>query len=272
MKLLAFSLLLSCIILIPLSIKWELKKNVVIPAAFIIGLIAWLVTELTLSFWKLASYQILILQVLVIAGISISLLLWRFYRDPERVPPEDENVILSPADGEIKYVKQIEEGKIPFSEKKGRRFSLHDLIQSDLLPSGGYLIGIAMDYLDVHVNRAPIGGKITLLKHIKGLFISLKKKEAVIQNERVLIVIDTGRFKIGIVQIASHLVRKIVPYFRQGEEIQKGERLGVIRFGSQVDLILPDLLNLRILAKPGQEVKAGLSIVASFEEENLNTS
>jgi phosphatidylserine decarboxylase len=266
------SLFLSYLILLPLSIKWELKKNIVLPAAFVIGLITWGVTELTLGFWNLSFYLILILQVFVIAVVSIVLLLWRFYRDPERVSPEDENLIVSPADGRIIYVKKIEEGKIPFSEKNGKKFSLQDFVQSDLLHAGGYLLGIAMNYLDVHVNRAPIGGKITLLKHIKGLFISLKKKEAIVQNERVLTVIENDQLKIGIVQIASRLVRKIVPFLRQGDEIQRGERLGVIRLGSQVDLILPDLHDLRILVKPGQEVKAGLSAVASFEEKNLNTS
>ncbi len=156
----------------------------------------------------------------------------------------------------------MEKGRIPFSEKNGKKFSLNDFVHCDVLPEGGHLIGIAMSYLDVHVNRAPIKGKISLLKHIKGFFISLKKKEAVIQNERVFSVIDNGFFKVGIVQIASRLVRKIVPYIRQGHEVQRGERIGMIRFGSQVDLILPDLPTFSVEVRPGQKVKAGISIVA----------
>ena len=265
MKILISSLVLSLITVVPISIKWELEKKIIIPAAFFIGIMSWLLVEGTITFWNLGFYQILMLQIFVIAVMSISLLLWRFYRDPERVPPDDENVILSPADGTIIYVKKIEDGEIPFSEKNGRKFPLNDFIQSDVLESGGHLIGIAMNYLDVHVNRAPIGGRISLLKHIKGLFISLKKKEAVIQNERVLTVIENGHFKIGIVQIASRLVRKITPYFQEGGEIQRAERMGVIRFGSQVDVILPDLPSFSIEVTPGEKVKAGISIMARFD-------
>jgi len=216
-------------------------------------------------FWNLSFYQILVTDIFLIAAIAISLLLWRFYRDPERIPPNDENVILSPADGRIIYVKKIKKGRIPFSEKKGRKFSLNDFVRCEVLPEGGHLIGISMSYLDVHVNRAPIRGEINLLKHIKGLFISLKKKEAVIQNERVLSVIDNGLFKVGVVQIASRLVRKVVPYIREGQEVKTGERIGVIRFGSQVDLILPDIPSIHIEVLPGEKVKAAMSIIARFE-------
>ena len=146
---------------------------------------------------------------------------------------------------------------------------MNDFVHCEVLPEGGYLIGILMTYLDVHVNRAPIKGEISLLKHIKGLSISLKKKEAVIQNERVFSVIDNWLFKVGIVQIASRLVRKIVPYIRQGHEVQRGERIGVIRFGSQVDLILPDMPTLYIGVLPGEHVKAGTSIIAHFDGTDM---
>lgn len=265
MKIFISGIVLSLITLLPLGIKWELEKKIIIPAAFFIGIMSWLLVEGTTTFWNLTFYQILMFQLFVIGATSISLLLWRFYRDPERIPPEDENVILSPADGTIIYVKKIEDGEIPLSEKNGRKFPLNDFIQSNVLQSGGHLIGIAMNYLDVHVNRAPIAGRISLLKHIKGLFISLKKKEAVIQNERVLIVIENGHFNVGIVQIASRLVRKIIPYLREGNEVRSGQRVGVIRFGSQVDVILPDLPSLSIEVSPGGKVKAAISILARFD-------
>ncbi len=204
------------------------------------------------------------MQLFFIVVIAGSLLLWRFYRDPERVTPADKNSILSPADGKIIYIKKTEDGKIPFTEKKGRTFSLHDFFQSDAFPSKGYLIGISMNFLDVHVTRAPMEGRIDLLKHIKGLFISLKMKEAVIQNERVLTVIDNGNFKVGVVQIASRLVRKIVPFIQEGYEVQRGQRIGMIRFGSQVDLYIPDLPSFFLKVNPGDTVKAGVSIVATF--------
>jgi len=261
-EILISSIAFSLILLVPLGMKWEIQKKLAIPGSLSIGIVAGMVTNTMLGGFNPKLYQILILELFLIGGISISLLLWRFYRDPDRTPPEDKNAILSPADGRIIYIKTIEHGSIPFSEKKGKKFSLADFTQSDLLPTDGYLIGIAMNFLNVHVNRAPIDGRICLVRHIKGGFLSLKKKEAVIQNARALTVIENGNFKVGIVQIASRLVRKIILYLQEGHEIRRGERMGMIRFGSQVDLILPNLPSLQIEARPGEEVKAGLSVLA----------
>jgi len=258
-------LVLSIITLVPLGMKWELEKKIIIPSAFLIGIVSWVVVEGLSFFVDLKLYQIFLIQIIVISGTSISLLLWRFFRDPERIPPDNANVILSPADGTIIYVKKIENGEIPFSEKSGRKFTLTDFVQHDFLPAGGYLIGIAMNFLDVHINRAPIGGRIILLKHIKGLFISLKKKEAVIQNERVFMVIENQLITVGIVQIASRLVRKIVPYIEKGKDVKIGQRIGVIKFGSQVDIVIPDFPKIQMMVKNGIKVKAGTTIIANIQ-------
>ena len=263
-EILLSSLTLSFIILVPLSIKWEIPKRTGVPASLFVGIVTGLIINSIVEIFPVKFWQVFILQILFIMGISASLLLWKFFRDPERISPEDRNAILSPADGKVIYVKRIEKGSILYSEKKGKKFSLNDFIQSNVLPSEGYLIGIAMNFLNVHVNRAPIDGKISFVKHIKGSFISLKRKEALIENERALTVIDNGQFKLGIVQIASRLVRKIVLYLREGNEIRRGERIGMIRFGSQVDLILPAFPSLHIEIKPGDNVKAGISIVAKI--------
>jgi phosphatidylserine decarboxylase len=265
-KIFISGLVLSLITLVPLTIKWELDKKLALPATFFIGIISWVLAEAITAFWDLSLFKIVILQIFIIGALSISLLLWRFYRDPERVPPEGENTILSPADGTIIYVKEMQDDEIPFSEKNGRKFPLHDFVKSNVLKPHGQIIGILLTYLDVHVNRAPIGGRVSLLKHIKGGFLSLKKTEAVFQNERAFVVIDNGDFNVGIVLIASRLVRKIVTYIQEGQKVQRGERIGMIRFGSQVDLILPNLPLLRIQVAPGEKVKAGASILATFEK------
>lgn len=257
----------SLAILVPLGTKWELDKKVTLPSSVIIGLFSGVSVAAITSHWQLHSILLIIAHLSIILSVSASLLLWRFFRDPEREPPQDHNSILSPADGQIIYIKRIESGEIPFSEKKGRSIPLSDFVQSNLLSGQGTLIGIAMNFLDVHINRAPLDGRIRLLKHIKGFFLSLKKKEAVVQNERVLTVIDNGNYKIGIVQIASRLVRKIIPYVQEGHEVQRGQRIGTIRFGSQVDLYLPDLPSLRIRINQNEKVKAGLSVIATFERE-----
>jgi len=261
------SLMLSFAIIMPLSAKWQLERRVTVPAAASIGLFAGTVSSWVGRSQDLGRLHLLALEIVLIAATSLSLLLWRFYRDPDRIPPQDENAVLSPADGKIIYIKTIEDGRIPCCEKKGTKFALNDFLQTDVLKSGGYLIGISMNFLDVHVNRAPIAGKVALLKHIKGAYMSLRKREAILQNERVLSVIENDRFRVGVVQIASRLVRRIVPYFHEGDEVQRGQRIGAIRFGSQVDLVLPSHSSLRIEVTPGQNVNAGISVIATLHEK-----
>jgi phosphatidylserine decarboxylase len=119
-----------------------------------------------------------------------------------------------------------------------------------------------MNILNVHVNRSPIDGKIVLQKYIKGSFLSLRRPEAETCNERVTTIIDNGQFKIAMIQIASRLVRRIVSYLKEGDMVAIGQRIGMIAFGSQVDVAIPQLENLKITVKPGDRVRAGVSIVA----------
>jgi phosphatidylserine decarboxylase len=198
-------------------------------------------------------------------GTAGMLLMWRFFRDPERESPVIDNVIVSPADGKIIYIKRSEDGQVPFSEKNGRKYPLSQFFQTDVLPGKGTLIGISMNFLDVHVNRAPMGGTIEAIRHIRGKFLSLRKEDAIVENERQLTVIDSGRFRVGVVQIASRLVRKIVTYAKEGQEVRRGQRIGMIRFGSQVDLYIPDTCPTRVNVTVGQKVKAGLSVLAAYE-------
>lgn len=261
-KIIFSSLFLSLLLLVPLGIKWEIPKKISICASILIGIITGGIIIILIKVFTISFYPILLIELLLIGGISISLLLWRFYRDPERIPPEDQKAILSPADGKVIYVKKIENGEIPYSDKNGKKFLLTDFIQSRDLSSEGYLIGISMNFLDVHVNRAPIEGKVIFYRHIKGRFISLKKEDAIFQNERAFIMIGNKTMKIGMVQIASRLVRNILVYVKEGSWVKKGERIGAIRFGSQVDLFLPSLSPIQIAIKTGDRVKAGISIVA----------
>lgn len=188
----------------------------------------------------------------------------RFYRDPDRVPPQGENIILSPADGCIKYIKDIEKNEIPFSSKGREKIKLSTPL-IDILENGeGYLIGIAMTYLDVHVMRAAINGKLTYFEHVPGKFLSLKIEDAPYKNERLIEVIQNDRFKIGLIQIASRLVRRIVSYVREGNELDLGQKIGMIKFGSQVDIVLPKLRDLEIKVSVGQQVYAGTSIIAEI--------
>ena len=256
------SLVLSLLTLLPLGAKAELPERLAVPSSCVIGLLAGLSVRAIIGTATVSWPEVLVLELSCVGGLAVAFGLWRFYRDPERIPSGDGSGIVSPADGKVIYVKRVEKGSIAYSEKKGRTFSLTDFVGSNILPREGVLIGLSMNFFDVHVNRAPIDGRICLVHRIAGSFISLKKQEALIQNERALTVIDNGLFKVGVVQIASRLVRKIVPYVSNGSEIRKGDRIGMIRFGSQVDLFLPNLSGLQVVVDCGERVQAGTSVVA----------
>jgi len=205
---------------------------------------------------------------LTLAGLIV---LWRFYRDPERVAPDRNDVIVSPADGAVIYVKRSAGGVLPASSKGGREFSLEELIRTRLSSDEAIVVGIALSFLDVHVNRAAIKGEVTVQRHFAGQFMSLKLPDAVVRNERATTVIRNDSLEVGVVLIASRLVRRIVSYVREGEAVDLGQRIGVIRFGSQVDLVLPERPDLRLLVAPGDRVRAGTSVVAMIGEPSSGT-
>jgi phosphatidylserine decarboxylase len=258
------SLVLSQLILVPIAYKWELNLKVVSISGLMIGLLAGSIIYVIETCFYISLISKLIGCLILIVSISASALLFRFYRDPDRVPPEMKNIILSPADGTIKYIKPIEKGQIPFSSKGKEKMRLSAPLMDILENEQGYLIGILMTYLDVHVTRAPIKGKLTYFKHIHGQFRSLKREDAPYKNERVIEIIKSDRFEIGLIQIASRLVRRIVTYSKAGDELALGQRIGMITFGSQVDVILPKLQGLEIKAGIGEQVYAGLTIIAEF--------
>ena len=260
----SISLLLAMGLLVPLVVKWELSRALTLPTITCIGIAAGLIIPPISTAWALPKGFTLCLEGGFIVATAAALFFWRFFRDPERTCADAERAILSAADGKVIYVKRFEAGQIPVSEKHSRSFALEEFTRSSLLPTSGYLIGTSMTYLDVHVNRAPIHGRVRLLHHIGGSFASLKHKEAIFQNERVATVIENPELMVGIVQIASRLVRNIIPFVDADSVLQQGQRIGKIRFGSQVDLIVPDKPNLKILVATGDKLKAGISKVAHY--------
>lgn len=207
----------------------------------------------------------IVLAIGIFSAFSICTILWHFYRDPERKLPEQNNVILSPADGTVRYIKKIKKGEIPFSTKQQRNYRLDDVTKTQLLKDGSHLIGVEMHILNVHVNRAPVSGRIILQQPSQGRFLSLRNIQSVFQNERVTTVIDQGGFQIGVVQIASRLVRRIVSYHKEGDRVKKGQRIGMIKFGSQVDVVIPKLTGLEILVHEGETVTAGETILGVYD-------
>jgi len=263
------SLVLSQIILIPLARKWELDLRIVCTSALAIGLIVGCVLAVTSRYYDLALWARALASGVLIMALAIGALLARFYRDPERVPPASDDLILSPADGTIKYIKRLAPGELPVSVKRGKEMAVSEPLREILADQGGYLIGISMTFLDVHVIRAAIKGTLTHFEHIDGCFLSLKRADALYRNERVLEVIKNDRYAVGLVQIASRLVRRIVAYVPEGEQLDLAQRIGMIKLGSQVDVILPKTDGLRLLIKTGDRVYAGVSILAGIGQIRL---
>jgi phosphatidylserine decarboxylase len=195
-------------------------------------------------------------------------LAWLFYRDPERTIPPDSGQLLSPADGEVIYIRKVMPGRIPTAEKKGKLLLLDDLGQTPLGSQELWQIGISMVFTDVHVNRAPIAGSVTLLKHRPGKFLSLRDEDAVGVNERQTIVIENTLVQIGLVQIASRLVRRIVAYVSAGDIVEAGQRIGMIKFGSQVDLFIPVGQCASVEIRVSDLVVAGVTSIARIERRS----
>jgi len=245
---------------LPLAWKWELGLVRVGVTVALLGAAASVVVAALGIDGVLAALLVAVLAV----GAATGLLAWRFYRDPDRVAPAQSGAVVSPADGEVLYVRRSEGGVVPVSTKHGRDYRLEELTHTPLATEDAVVVGIAMSFLDVHVNRAPIAGTVTLQRHFPGLFGSLKDPENMLRNERATTVIEREGTEVAMVQIASRLVRQIASYVREGQPVAIGDRVGVIRLGSQVDLVLPLRDDLEVLVRPGEHVRAGETVVATF--------
>ena len=209
---------------------------------------------------------------LLTLATAFGVLAYRFYRDPERSVPERPGLVVSPADGEVLYVRQSKRGTLPVSTKHGHSYSLHELTMTPLETGDATVVGIGMSFLDVHVNRAPIAGRITKRQHFPGLFGSLRQPEMVFRNERFTTIIESDGWQVVVVQIASRLVRQIASFVQESQEVTRGQRIGVIRLGSQVDLVLPCRADLRVTVRPGERLTAGESVVAVLEPASAGDS
>jgi phosphatidylserine decarboxylase len=255
--------LLALALALPLAWKWELGVRRVALAVTGLALTSGLVVAVTASDADLGSA----VQALLVAGlalaVAVAILAYRFYRDPERRPPvSGDDLIVSPADGQVIYVRHASGGVLPSSTKKGRDYELVELTKTPLKHDDAIVIGIAMSFLDVHVNRAPIAGRVRLRQHFPGRFGSLGKPEMVYENERATTVIERGDIEIAMVQIASRLVRQIASFVKVGETVELGQRVGVIRLGSQVDVVVPARPGVTVQVEQGQRVRAGESVLA----------
>ncbi|TKJ40252.1 phosphatidylserine decarboxylase family protein [candidate division LCP-89 bacterium B3_LCP] len=182
-----------------------------------------------------------------IVPLSFILLLFAawFFRDPIRVAPDLPGALVAPADGKIIEISQHESG---------------DYFNEDHLK-----ISIFMSPFNVHVNYIPIGGAISDLRYNRGKFLTAFHDKASDLNEQQYIEIDTGGRKIGCVQIAGWFARRIVCHLSKGQKVSTGERFGMIRFGSRLDLYIPGGFDLKI--GHGQRVTAGETVIGVLHEK-----
>lgn len=182
------------------------------------------------------------LKILALISVLVVLFSIYFFRDPERNIPSGDNLIVSPADGKIILIEKIEENK--FFKARVQKIS------------------IFMSVVDVHVNRIPIDGRVTYFNYQKGKFYPAYKDDASYENEQTTIVIENDRIKILFKQIAGILARRIVCHIRERWKVKQGERLGMIKFGSRVDLFLP--LEVKLSVKLNEKVMAGETVIGTY--------
>ena len=178
----------------------------------------------------------------VIVGV-MAIAIAAFFRDPERVPPAGEGLIVSPADGKVVSIADVKDA-----------FGFPDAVRR---------ISIFLSPLDVHINRTPIEGEIKEVRYRRGKFLAAYKDEASARNEQNALRIEDSRGrKLGVVQIAGVLARRIVCRVRDGDKVARGDRYGLIMFGSRTDVYLPHGCGVEVVE--GQRVKGGETILGRF--------
>lgn len=269
----AAGIVISLLLMLPLAIKWKLPKLPTLAGAVAVSIAAALPFFWIYSWCGTDLGLILAVpgQIALALALGLGLLMWRFWRDPERVPPEEDGVVLSAADGKVLYVRTIDDGSTPLVRKSGRDYLLKELTGTHLLGSAVYLIAVEMSFLDVHVNRCPIAGWVKLLRPIEGSFLSLRKEESAFKNARFTTIIENASLTVAVVQVASRLVRRVQSFLTLDERVGAGQRLGMIRLGSLVAVIVPQTNGVRIEAKPGERVTAGVSVLARYDVNSERT-
>ena len=179
--------------------------------------------------------------------IFLILLIFTFYffRDPERVVPLGDDILVSPADGLITNISEYKEGKKSYTK-----------------------VSIFLSVFNVHIQRLPVSGQITKIDYIEGKFINATLDKASEENERLRLTLKSGSNVIYITQIAGLIARRIICYLKTNERVNQGERYGIIKFGSRVDIEFPNSYNLMVSI--GQQCIGGETIIARDFKNNKN--
>jgi len=184
--------------------------------------------------------SLFLLPWLSIVFLVLALYTVAFFRDPERVAPADASAVLAAADGTVTDIVEVEEGEV--LKSKTRR------------------VGIFLSIFNVHTNRAPIDGRIVYREHRKGLCLDARRPDCSEKNESMTWAFANPRATIVVRQLTGAIARRIVGWAKIGQELKRGERFGMIRFGSRTEVYLP--LAAEVLVKVGDHVSGGSTIIA----------
>lgn len=171
--------------------------------------------------------------------LSLAVFVAFFFRNPERKIPKEEGIFVSPADGKVVQIKEV--------------------FENDYLKSKAVQISIFLSVFNVHVNRIPCSGKIIDVRYLHGKFLAAFREKASELNEQVAVVIKSGEDTVLLKQIAGVIARRVVCWLGVGDYVERGQRYGLIRFGSRVDIFLPPETSLFV--KIGDKVKGGSTII-----------
>lgn len=190
----------------------------------------------------------------------LTLCILAFFRDPKRVTPQNDRFIVAPADGLVTLIQQV---------PPPRELVVDDGSGSPALEDAPVTrVSIFMSVFDVHINRAPIGGTVRRLIYIPGKFLNADLDKASDENERQHVMIERGDgLIVAFTQIAGLVARRIVPFVKPGDMLASGQRVGLIRFGSRVDVYLPKGTSSRVLL--GQKVVAGETVLGEVGQQEL---
>jgi phosphatidylserine decarboxylase len=182
----------------------------------------------------------------LLAFVLTLLTLWvaYFFRDPERTGERGPAVVIAPADGRVVMITEVDEPA--FLHGRARRIS------------------IFMNVFNVHVNRYPVSGQVRYVHYNPGKFLNAATEKSSLENEQMSVGIEHDGTRVLVRQIAGLVARRIVNYSREGEAVEQGERMGLIRFGSRVDVFLP--VTATVLVQVGQTTMAGATVMASLPE------
>jgi len=179
-------------------------------------------------------------------GVLATLWCAYFFRDPERFPPPGKGLVIAPADGRISAIEEVVSPK-----------------ELDLDSEKRTRISIFLSVFDVHINRSPVAGKITKIVYVPGKFLNAELDKASEENERQCLTLEAGNgTRVGCVQIAGLIARRIVTFVQQGATVEAGERFGLIRFGSRTDIYLPP--GTKPVVSVGQTAIGGETVLADI--------